>query len=627
MKANRSLPPALAPCMRAALATRWTLIGSGLAALWTLGAPASALQGQPVTIQDRNTGLTLREVVEGTATGVGGAPLITVTGAPGTIYELFGGFGTLAGIGDVATAPPPGVVGPISAPLSAFPPGFFIPNVGTVGVIPPGGVQDLTLAFPFPAGLAGLFVDMQMFSLSPGPFGVLELSDGQVRQIMPAPPAVAAWTGSAPYPGSVSEEWEWADIEQGDVDGDGDSDTVGANNPLGLVLWLTTGGFHVAGANPLADPGNAVSCELADFNDDGFLDVVGVFRTGDFIRVFINNGINALGVWQGFTEFTPTADPGSFLMALPNGDFPWDVEVADVNSDGLLDIFIACSETPALGAQNRLFLGLSVTPIPLFLETTLFGLPAIFDDSRDCEFLDFDLDGDQDIVVANFDGPVGTPFGQGGDYILIGDGAGGFIAPLGAANPITVAGADESIDVAVGDLDGNGAPDLFFSNWAVTAAAGVPILPPTATPDRVLFSLGAGAATTLVALPAQFPPVAAGLTFTTDAEILDVDFDGDLDIVAAHGTLGTAAPFAVAAGPLSTGASVLINPPGVGAFGARVAIPPSAGMNFRDLEHGDWREAASPGGFGRYFEKDLGGALITTPGAVVPSQLTTFDHL
>ncbi len=627
MTANRTLPPAQAPRTRAALANQCLQLGSGLAALLTLGAPASALQGQPVTAQDRNTGLSLRELVEGTATGVGGAPLITITGTPGTIYELFGGFGALAGVADVATAPPPGVIGPISAPLSAFPAAFFIPDVGTVGVIPPGGVQNLTLAFPLPAGLAGVFLDMQMFSLSPGAFGVLELSDGQIRQIMPAPPAVAAWTAGAPYPGSAGEEWEWTDIEQGDVDGDGDSDTVGANNPLGLVLWLTTGGAHVAGANPLFDPGNAVSCELADFNDDGFLDVVGAYRTGDFIRVFMNNGIDAAGTWLGFTEFTPTVDPGSFLLALPSADFPWDVEVADVNADGLLDIFFACSETPDMGGQNRLLLGLAVGPIPFFVETTTFGgVPANLDDSRDCEFLDFDLDGDQDIVVANFDGPAGTLFGQGGDYILIGDGVGGFTAPLGAANPITVAGADESIDVAVGDLDGDGSPDLFFSNWAATAPAGVPTtVPPTATPDRVLFSVGAGAATTLVADPAQFPAAAAGLTFTTDAEILDADFDGDLDIVTANGTLGTAAPFPVAAGATATGASVLINPPGVGPFGARAAIAPSAGMNFRDVEHGDWREVASPGGFGRFFEKDLGGALISTPAPL--SALITLDHL
>jgi hypothetical protein len=305
--------------------------------------------------------------------------------------------------------------------------------------------------------------------------------------------------------------------------------------------------------------------------------------------------------------------------------------VADVNGDGLLDVFFACANDPTAGQRNRLFFNTTAGGAASFLEVTATNLPVIRDDSEDCEFLDFDLDGDQDIVIANVDGSLAfTPFGQGGDYILVNQGfaqagvEGNFLAPIPNPIPALEPGdTSESLDVAVGDIDADGFPDLFFSDWAVSPTPGNYTTPAVAGQDRLLLRRIIGGVPAYEDRTAALLPLPA--TFGTDAEIFDVDFDGDQDIVTALGSLGGTLVAIPATANIGRGAPMLINlgiTPGTQIpFGPRVPIPAVNLLDFRDVEHGDWREAASAGGFGRYFEKDMGCATIGA-GAT----LTTLDH-
>ncbi|MBL8862954.1 MAG: VCBS repeat-containing protein [Planctomycetes bacterium] len=601
------------------LSTSLALTGFG-----SLSTSALALQGQPVTNDDRQAGLALREVIEGQSTGLGGAPLITVSGPPGSIYQLFGGasFPVPGGGFDTQTTAP-GVLGPVSAPVLALPGNLFVPRSGTFGLVPPSGTQDLDLAFPFPAGLAGLFLDVQVLMQRPGtPLPPLTVSNGQLRQIQFPILSNPFYFDGAQVPSSAGGTVLWADIEQGDVDGDGDNDTIGVGTQ-GVWLWRTVAGMREAVPTVLW-PNNATSAELADFNQDGFLDLAVATGGMQFLRVWLNQGLDAAGNWQGFAEMSDNKT--GFPTAL-GGSFPADIEVGDLDGDGDLDIFLACAFSPTTGMRNRMFFNQLVEiGTSSFIDVTASNLPAILDDSEDCELVDFDLDGDLDIVIANVDGTIpGTRFGEGGDYILVNQGGpmapdreGFFDAPL--PNPIPPSN-DESLDVVVGDVDGDGLPDLYFTNWQFTPTPGAPSGTPR--PDKLLMRRFDPLTGEPIYVDESFR-LAPMATFGTDAEMYDVDFDGDLDIVVGLGTLSGFSGISVpAVQNVSTGILVLENQAGTFIV-TTPFIPPSnvADFDLRDIEHGDWREIGSVGGFGRYFELDLGCAL-TGPMA----QLITLDHL
>lgn len=601
---------------------RFVPVSLALAALGSISTSALAWQGQPVTPDDRDVGFVVREVIENMTTGLSGASMFTVTGPPGAAYEIFGGFSFFIPGTDVdVQAAVAGVRGPLSAPVITLSPAFFAPRTGVYGVIPGSGTQDIDLAFPLPTGLAGLFLDVQVFLQDTG--GTLHLSDGQLRQVQAFGLPSLSWTLGTTYPGTTTGT-RWADIEQGDVDGDGDNDTVGAGNG-GLQLFLTAAGVHTA--STVLGSGNFNSCELADLNNDGYLDIATANGGVQFMRVWLNQGVNSAGVWLGFTELS--SSKAGFPTPL-GGSSPADIEIADLDNDGDRDIFLACALTNPTGMQNRMFFSqFAQTGTPSFLDVTTTNLPVIFDDSEDCEIFDYDLDGDLDVVIANVDGQApATPFGQGGDYILVNQGRaqggtiGRFLAPL--PNPIGPIGTDESLDVAVGDVNGDGLPDLFFSNWAESLTPGN--FTGNATRDRLLVrSFDVFGQPNFTDASARLPDQAPGTpTFGTDGEIVDVDSDGDLDIVSALGTLGGASIFNPGVIPnVSTGVLILVNQGPSVPF--TVTIPaPGSGLDlfdFRDIEHGDWREIGSLGGFGRSFDLDFGCAL--TGGT---SQLTTLDH-
>lgn len=599
----------------------------GTALLLSAQATAAA-QGQPVTADDRDVGLALRELVVGQTTSLGGAPVFTVSGEPGAVYEIFGGVAAQTNPFNPPTLVG-GVAGPVHAPVIGLSPAGLAPRTGTVGVIPPGGVQEIDFGpgAAVPAFLAGLTLEFQV--LHQDASGALQVSNSQRRRVIAGAPPLLQWLPTAALPTSAGPEW--ADIEQGDVDGDGDLDVMAAG-VSGTQLWLNTGAGYALPMIGIPGVTSATSLEFADFDSDGFLDVAIASVGGNFINVFRNDGIDAAGVWQGFTALTPLAL--GFPWPLGPGS-PSDLEVGDLNGDGLRDIFLACAGNPVNGQPNRMFFQttlpggrLSFAEVPV-----LPGDQLISDDSEDCELFDFDLDGDLDVVIANVDGSFNAatnPFGEGVDYILVNQGGaqggleGTFIAPI--PNPIPPAD-DESLDVVVGDLDGDGAMDIYFSNWAETRTPGVFTIPATPVPDRLLMSVigpgGVGYVDMSALLPDQGPNDA---TFSTDAEIVDVAADGTLDIVKGLGTLGSASTAGVPATPLvGNGVQVLFNQGGApGAlmpFAGPIPIVGTEAYDIRDLEHGDWRTAASAGGPDLYFELDLG---VARTG--VGAEISTLEH-
>ena len=104
------------------------------------------------------------------------------------------------------------MTGPIHAPALILPDSLFVPRSGVVGVIPPGGVQELDFvsAVKIPAAAAGFLFEFQVVHL--GAAGTVEVSNSQRRRILPAMPSVLTYNPPSVLPDSLNAEW--ADIEQ-----------------------------------------------------------------------------------------------------------------------------------------------------------------------------------------------------------------------------------------------------------------------------------------------------------------------------------------------------------------------------------------------------------------------------
>jgi trimeric autotransporter adhesin len=351
-----------------------------------------------------------------------------------------------------------------------------------------------------------------------------------------------------------------------DFDRDGKIDVAiahgGNTNKISLLRGDGRGGFApeiVSGSL-----GSVRSLAAADFNGDGFLDVV--------IRSFT-------GVTVALASPSGVFGPG---MSYDTGYGPSDVAIADVNHDGVLDLVVVNQ-----GANTvSLLLGTGLgTFVPAVTVSTAVSSPSVV--------LVQDVNGDNnpDIIVAN---------GQSQSIVLLlGDGHGGFTTgssfPI-PGNPVALASADFTgdgvADLVVG-VDNNGTRSLAifqgspgggfslvrFFPFSWTGPIVVADLNGDGRPDIV--TVGSNGATVLFGRAgAVFDPAVAFLAGPNDSPgplptgiaVADVTGDGVPDLIVGLGTSGPS--------PLSSQIAVLegdvsgsfAQPPGfdVGFFGGRI---------------------------------------------------------
>jgi len=166
-----------------------------------------------------------------------------------------------------------------------------------------------------------------------------------------------------------------------------------------------------------------------------------------------------------------------------NGDLTENVDFADVDLDGDFDAIFAAGGDSTRD-QNRIWInqgGLQGGLIGTFQDNTSTRFPAINDQSRDIEFVDFDDDGDQDIYTSNTSQivPDTNRFwvnqggAQGGTLGFFVDETAARWVGLGSTgssiNPAFVlAGGgfiDWSCDCDFADLDNDGDLDLIHSSY------------------------------------------------------------------------------------------------------------------------------------------------------------------
>ena len=324
----------------------------------------------------------------------------------------------------------------------------------------------------------------------------------------------------------------------GDLDGDGALDVVAANPDSHVITALLGDGSGAFAVNfSLTPVGQPVDVALADFNADGLLDLVTVEKglpgPADGIVVRRGDGTGSFGL-------AVTALTNASLGACA---------VADLNADGKLDV--------AGAAGNAL---------PVAFGNGSFGFagpllnPAAGAEKYALVLADVNDDMLLDAVMGDSAGQAVVRFGGGG---------GNFALPFtyAAVPPATRA----VVDVAVGDVTGDGRLDLVTANssFDFTFELG---------PDSVsvLRGLPGGIFAPAVRLGAGENPLAVALA--------DLNKDGFTDIVAAPWALGNCALLWGRGGNLPPqGVEEYVKVPGVGSNRSLVTLADLSADGDRDV--------------------------------------------
>ena len=353
--------------------------------------------------------------------------------------------------------------------------------------------------------------------------------------------------------------------------------TLSVANPSGM-LQPAAGSPFTVGAPPQ-------SAAVGDFNGDGDPDLV-TANAGNVVTVLFGDGT---GVF--------TVD-----SAVAVGISPVSVAVGDFNGDGNLDLVTANfggnNVTVLLGDGSGGFVEAPGSPF------------AVWTNPQSIALSDFNGDGNLDIATANN--------GTNDATVLLGDGTGGFMAAAGSPFPMGL--FPQSL--AVGDVNGDGNPDLISANSGNNTV-------------KVLLGNGSGGFTGGGAFPVG--------SFPQSVAAADFNGDGNLDIATANSgsntvtvllgnglggfTAAVGSPFAVGANPQSIAVvdingdgkpdlvtanvadntvTVLLGT-GSGGFSAAAGSPIAAGSTPISLVAGDFNGDGRPD----IATEDIGGNNVT----------------
>jgi len=248
--------------------------------------------------------------------------------------------------------------------------------------------------------------------------------------------------------------------------------------------------------------------DSADLDGDGDLDQVLASRSGALI--YINDGS---GLWNDETD-----------LRIGDSFFAACVELGDVDLDGDLDLVVGASPFFDLPAPNELFLNDGQGS---FTRQTAFppGRGATFD----AELGDVDTDGDLDLVLANGRDFLHPDDGPDPDQLLINQG-GRQAGMLGLFVPDDAFAAGSfnnpawiTRDATLGDIDNDGDLDVFLARFLEGVGRANVLL----KSDGMLGFLDVS----------DTHLVPRYVDDTLEAELVDVNGDGWLDLVLAQSLL------------------------------------------------------------------------------------------
>lgn len=226
-----------------------------------------------------------------------------------------------------------------------------------------------------------------------------------------------AWRGVNIYLNTKNNGFVWAQallvpevnevkgIDSADVDSNGTIDLVfGGHNGVpdrGDRIYLNDGRGY------FADSGQKIGSDVTwktifgDLNNDGNIDYVSVNRYREkTAKIHVNNGT---GLFEQIIDIPTTETDDSY-----------DINLADLNKDGLLDIVIANSLDTQKGTTSKIFL--NTGDFNFELKNDTLGEANV--ETKDISIIDLDKDGNSDIVLGNF---------NNSNTMFINDGAGNFL--------------------------------------------------------------------------------------------------------------------------------------------------------------------------------------------------------
>ena len=208
---------------------------------------------------------------------------------------------------------------------------------------------------------------------------------------------------------------------------------------------------------------NGAGVGAGDFNNDGLVDLF-FASNQEQNKIYINKG------GLVFKDVTEQA-------AIPNdGAWSTGISVADVNDDGMLDIYVCrVGHYESLNSRNQLLICKEITKegIPKYKdEAAKYGLD-FSGFSTQAAFLDYDMDGDIDMFLLNHslrynstfaprESYVGTADSLSGDILYRNDG-GKFIDVSREAG-INQSVIGYGLGIVVADINLDGYPDMYIGN-------------------------------------------------------------------------------------------------------------------------------------------------------------------
>jgi len=315
-----------------------------------------------------------------------------------------------------------------------------------------------------------------------------------------------------------------------DVNGDGKPDLLVANGcasssncntgTVGVLLGNGDGTFQKAVAYGSGGY-DATSVAVADVNGDGKPDLV--------VTDYCSSGNNQTGCASGSASVVGVLlgnGDGTFRAVVTYGlgsnvTMPSSVAIADVNGDGKPDLLVASYEEDAIGMCDPSSCSGTVSVLlgngdGTFQAAVVYGSGQQW--ATSVAVGDVNGDGKPDLVVANYCEAFGYCGFDGYVGVLLGNGNGTF------QNAVTYdAGAYATLSVALGDVNGDGKPDVLAASSMSTSNFG-------SSPGTVGVFLGNGDGTLEPAV--QY---GSGGYNATSIAVADVNGDGRPDVVVANG--------------------------------------------------------------------------------------------
>ncbi len=291
-----------------------------------------------------------------------------------------------------------------------------------------------------------------------------------------------------------------SDAEVGDINRDGfpdilDGNSLNLTNGTNLLIRMNNGdGSGFTAQTIFADDVDSFDVLLADLNNDGYDDLI---RSASFV----GEG-NSVSVYLNLTESPWLSLNVPRDVELTDACVS-DIDVADVNNDGFLDIGIAqstlspCESNVSSTGQANILLndgtGRFDSSIPAFI-----GQDGV--SSHDVFFLDADHDKNMDLIVVN----------ENGESVLYLNG-GGEVPNFVATDLVLPAGITGNAD----DLNADG-----FVDFVIGGESSISIFLNNAVSPGTFTQL------------AELGNLSNGNVF--DVELADIDVDGDVDILSVN---------------------------------------------------------------------------------------------